>query len=74
VGFVAEVIEDGRSGRIVPIGDAVGLARAVIDLLDDPPAARAMGEAGRQRAEALLGPQHLVDGVVAVYRLVLEPG
>jgi glycosyltransferase involved in cell wall biosynthesis len=71
VGFVGEVIEDGRSGRIVPIGDAAGLASAVGQLLDDPLTATAIGRAGRARAEAMLGPRHLVAGVIDVYRTVL---
>jgi glycosyltransferase involved in cell wall biosynthesis len=74
VGFVAEVIEEGRSGRIVPIGDPTELAAAVAELLDDPARAAAMGAAGRQRADALLGPAHLVAGVVDVYRAVLGCG
>ncbi len=71
VGFVGEVIEDERSGRIVPVGDAAALAGAVAALLDDRAAAEAMGAAGRDRAAEVLGPEHLVDGVVDVYRLVL---
>ena len=40
-----------RTGRLVPPGDAVALARAVAELAADPAAARAVGAAGR--AEAL---------------------
>jgi glycosyltransferase involved in cell wall biosynthesis len=72
VGFVGEVIKDGRSGRIVPIGDAAELASAIAALLDDPPVAAALGEAGRRRVAEILGPEHLVAGVVDVYRSVLE--
>jgi glycosyltransferase involved in cell wall biosynthesis len=72
VGFVGEVIDDGRSGRIVPIGDAAALAGAVGELLDDARAAGEMGAAGQARFAAALGPEHLVEGVVDVYRAVLE--
>jgi glycosyltransferase involved in cell wall biosynthesis len=74
VGFVGEVIADGRSGRIIPIGDPTALASTIADLLDDPARAAAMGAAGRRRAEEVLGPAHLVAGVVDVYRAVLGCG
>ena len=48
VGLVPEVIREGVSGRIVPIGDARALAAAVAALLADPVAARAHGR-GRPR-------------------------
>jgi glycosyltransferase involved in cell wall biosynthesis len=68
------VIADGRSGRIIPIGDPRALASTIADLLDDPARAAAMGAAGRRRAEEVLGPAHLVAGVVDVYRAVLGCG
>jgi glycosyltransferase involved in cell wall biosynthesis len=74
VGFVGEVIEDGRSGRIVPIGDAPELATAVAGFLDDPQAAAAIGAAGRARVVAILGPELLVAGVVDVYRTLVGCG
>jgi glycosyltransferase involved in cell wall biosynthesis len=68
VGFVPALIDDGVSGRIVPIGDAPALAAAVEAVLDDPEAARAMGRAGARRVAAVLDPDVLVDAVAAVYR------
>ena len=49
---VPEIIEDGRSGLLVPTADSVSLARALERLLADAPLARAMGERGRQRVLA----------------------
>lgn len=51
VGSVPELVEDGQTGWLVPVGDAVALASALERVLDDPAAARAMGEAGRRRVE-----------------------
>jgi alpha-maltose-1-phosphate synthase len=42
---IPELIEDGRTGRIVPVGDAQTLAAALIELLSDPARAEAMGRA-----------------------------
>src|SRR5581483_11652405 len=41
VGGVPEVVDDGRSGRLVPRDDAPALASAVASVLDSPDAAAA---------------------------------
>ncbi len=72
VGFVPEVVIDGHTGHLVPIGDARALAAALVDVLTDPDAAAAMGEAGRRRVAEHLDPDRLVGAVEDVYRTVLE--
>jgi starch synthase len=65
-GGIPEVVEDGVTGVLVPIAQAddgtgtpldpdafvADLAAALTRVVGDPAAARAMGEAGRRRAEA----------------------
>lgn len=51
VGGAVEVVEDGRTGLLVPPGDADALASAVAALLSDRDRSRALGEAARRRAE-----------------------
>jgi glycosyltransferase involved in cell wall biosynthesis len=46
---VPEIIEEGRTGLLVPPGDPVALADALVALLADPARAREMGAAGRAR-------------------------
>jgi glycosyltransferase involved in cell wall biosynthesis len=47
-------VEDGASGLLVPERDAAALAAALRRLLEDPAAARRMGERGRRKAESEL--------------------
>ncbi len=47
-GGIVDVIEDGRTGRLVPPGDAEALGTALRGLLADPGQRAAMGEAGRR--------------------------
>jgi glycosyltransferase involved in cell wall biosynthesis len=49
VGGLPQAIEDGVTGRLVAGRDAAALAAAVGDLLADAGAARALGEAARER-------------------------
>jgi glycosyltransferase involved in cell wall biosynthesis len=48
---IDEAVEDGRSGVLVPPGDAAALARAVDDLLADPARRAALGRAASSRVE-----------------------
>jgi len=47
---IAEAVEDGRTGLLVPASDPRALAHAIKRLLDDPALRRTMGAAARERA------------------------
>ena len=49
---VAELIDDGQSGLLVPPGDAGSLANAIDTLLNDPDKRSAFGDAGRAKVSA----------------------
>jgi glycosyltransferase involved in cell wall biosynthesis len=51
VGGCAEVVDDGRTGVLVPPGDAAALAAEVVALLLDRDRRRAFEQAARRRAE-----------------------
>lgn len=51
VGGLSDLVEDGRSGLLVPARDPGALAAAIVSLLRDPERRRAMGEAGRARLQ-----------------------
>lgn len=56
-GAVAELVEEGRTGLLVPPDDPAALARAITMLLRDPERRRAMGAEGRRVVE-----QHFAAG------------
>ena len=43
-------IESGKTGVLVPSGNAQALRQAIVDLLDSPQTAQAMGAAAREAA------------------------
>jgi glycosyltransferase involved in cell wall biosynthesis len=62
---IPELIDHGRTGLLVPPGDAEALARAIGSLLADPGRRRALGEAGRARAAAEFGEDRMLDAIEA---------
>lgn len=67
VGGVPDAVVEGETGFLVEPGDDAALARQVALLLDDPPRARAMGEAGVRRAHALFGEREVMQILEAAY-------
>jgi alpha-maltose-1-phosphate synthase len=51
VGGILEVVEDGKTGLLVPPADPEKLAAALDRVLGNPAMGRAMGQAGRRRVE-----------------------
>jgi glycosyltransferase involved in cell wall biosynthesis len=51
-GGIGDAITDGRTGVLIDEGDPAGLARAVLDLHDDPDRAHRLATAARERAVA----------------------
>lgn len=70
-GGVEDVVTDGVTGRVVPVGDAGAVARAIVDLLDDPAEAARLGDAARTAVVERFGSQRLVDDIDALYRRLL---
>ena len=64
---VREVIEPGREGLLTEPLIAGDLAKKVETLIDDPALARAMGAAGRQRAEERYGLSTVAQQLIRLY-------
>ncbi len=65
---VPEVVENGRTGILVPSGDVEALAVGALRLLGDVAARRRMGEAARERCLATFDIATAADRYVALYR------
>jgi glycosyltransferase involved in cell wall biosynthesis len=52
VGAIPDIVEEGVTGVLVPPGNALALAQALVGLLQDPARCRSYGEAGYRRATA----------------------
>jgi glycosyltransferase involved in cell wall biosynthesis len=70
VGGNPEIVRDGVEGLLVPRGDADAAAAALLQLLDDPARAAAIGSAGRQRVEERYQLQRTIDSYFALYQRV----
>ncbi len=74
VGGVAEAVEDGRTGLLVPPRDPEALAAAISRLISEPARADDMGERGRRRVALRFSRDHMAGAIAAVYREVLPGG
>lgn len=68
VGGVAEIIWHGQTGMLVNENDVEGFARTVIELVANPPRARALGRAAREAIENELSTETAVRNVEKLYR------
>jgi starch synthase len=71
VGGIPEVVDDGKTGLLVPPSEPRALADAVNRLLDDPGLAAEMGRAGRRRAIAEFSWGAIAEQTVALYEAVI---
>lgn len=72
VGGLAEVIEDGVTGYLASPDDSVAFAVALIKVLNDLVAAKAMGQRGSSRVAANFSSERFATTVVAAYRYFIK--
>ena len=72
VGGNADLVQDGRSGVMVPAGDVPAMADAILRLVLDPAGARAMGQIGREVVERRFSLGAMVAAYEAVYERLLS--
>jgi len=73
-GGTPALVSDGVTGFVVPAGDADGLARGMLRLLDEPALYERMAAEARRQAEARFRVSRVADQTIAVYRQVAGVG
>ena len=72
IGGIPSLIEDGKTGLLVPPGYAKGLAQAIISLLNDRDKAKEIGAAGRKFIQKEFSADNMVNETVELYQDVLK--
>jgi glycosyltransferase involved in cell wall biosynthesis len=67
VGGNADLVDNGRTGAIVPASDVDAMAAQLVALASAPDRARAQGQAGRQRVVERFSLQAMVAAYQSVY-------
>jgi N-acetyl-alpha-D-glucosaminyl L-malate synthase BshA len=70
VGGLPEVVEDGVTGFLFPVGDIEGMAAAALRLLGDEELRRSIGAAGRRRAVERFSQADVVGRYRSIYERV----
>jgi L-malate glycosyltransferase len=74
VGGIPEVIDDGESGFLAPLGDVDHMAELAVTILSDEARLRSMGKQARKAAQARFCATKIIPQYEAYYRCVLERG
>jgi len=69
-GGLPEVVVNGETGFLCPVGDVEGMAAAALRLLSDEDLRRRFGEAGRRRAVEEFSQDAIVRRYRAIYQRV----
>ena len=72
VGGLPELVDDGRTGYLVPPRDERALAAAIVRLLRDAPLRHRMGQNGRRKLDEECSPAAVADQTFAVYGRALN--
>jgi glycosyltransferase involved in cell wall biosynthesis len=74
VGGIPEVILDGETGLLTPVGDPIALAAAATSLLTDPARRARLGAAAQVRAAEKFSAPVIVEHYLSFYREVCAAG
>jgi len=67
VGGIVDVVDDGKTGILVPPNDSNALAGAIVRLLSDDDLRKKMGKAGKEKIDAKFSAQTMVSQIEKVY-------
>jgi len=69
VGAIPEIVEDGKTGLLVPPADSSALCEAMNKLLTDRKLSRELGENGRKKVEEIYSWEIIAKQTFAVYKM-----
>lgn len=72
VGGISELVQQGQEGFLAPVGAIEALAECTLQLLDDEPLRREMGQRGAEKVAEQFHLQKRVQRIEALYRELLE--
>ncbi|NEO99152.1 MAG: tetratricopeptide repeat protein [Symploca sp. SIO2E9] len=67
-GAFPELVEDGKTGKLVERSDADALAEAIIQLFSDEELRKSLGQAGRKRAVEFFSFEKVADDLLSQYK------
>jgi glycosyltransferase involved in cell wall biosynthesis len=67
LGGYRTLIHEGKTGYLVPPGDAPAVATALLRVLDQPEMARCMGETARKSVQEWFSSQRLITDMERLY-------
>jgi colanic acid/amylovoran biosynthesis protein len=70
IGGLPELVEDGKTGFLVPPDDSEALAASISQLLSDPKLMQEMGKAGREKAEMEFAADVYIENTLAEYEKI----
>ena len=70
IGGIPEMVDEGKTGLLYPVGDEEALGEAIGRLLADPALRAQMGRRGREKAEHLYEREGHYERIMEVYREV----
>jgi N-acetyl-alpha-D-glucosaminyl L-malate synthase BshA len=71
-GGLAEVVEEGKSGYLLPIGDVESMAARVLEIINNTDLRSQFGKRGRKIATEKFTPRAALDAYMGLYRSLLE--
>ena len=69
-----ELVVEGQTGYLVPVGDRASFARTALSLIERPDRAAQLGAAGRNRMQTEFSVAQMIDGYAKLYQEVLQSG
>ena len=72
IGALAEIVEDGKTGRLVSTDDIDGWTHAMNDASDAPDRLAGWGRSARHAYTSLYSEEHGYDSLIGIYQRVIE--